>query len=112
MFKSTGVPEKVILLQAADSSTPPAVLVVVVAAAAGADAVVVEEEVVEAAQALQTHHHTAQMRRLQSMHMARKSRLDGGNTHGRPRSNLPRTGTTLANMRTLHPTLHGRIPKI
>lgn len=102
--------EKVILPPAADSSTPPRVaLVVAVAVAAGADAVVVEEEVVEAAQVLQRRHPMVQMPQLQSMRMARKPRLNGGNTNGRPHNNLLPMDTTLVNTRTPHLTLHGRI---
>jgi hypothetical protein len=112
MSKSIGVLEKVTLLLAADSSIPLAELVVVVAGAAGADAVVDEEEVAEAAQAPQRHRHIPQTRRLQSMHMARKSRQDGGNTTGQPHNNLLLMDTILANTRTPHQILHGRILKI
>jgi len=112
MFKSTGVLEKAILL-AADSSIPPQELVVVAAAAAEADVVVVEEEVVEAAQAPQRRHQWVPMRRFQSMHMSRKSRLNTGNSpNGRPHNSLILTDTILANTHTLHLTLHGRILKI
>ena len=112
MFKSIGVLEKVILLPAADSSTPPqAALVVAVAAAAGADVVAVEEEAVEAAQALQRRHLTAQMPQLQSMRMARKSRLNGGNTNGRPHNHHLQMDVIPANTRTPHLTPHGRILK-
>ena len=109
MFKSIGVLEKVILLEA-DSSTPPAELVVAVDAAAGADVAEVEEEVAEAAQALQKRHHSAPMHRLQSMRP--KSRLDGENTTGRPHNSLLPMDTILANTRTPRLTLHGRILKI
>jgi hypothetical protein len=111
MFKSIGALEKVILL-AVDSSTPPAELVVAVVAAVEADVAVVEEEVVEAVRALQRHRRPAQMCRRQSMHMAQKSRLDGGNTIGRLRNSLLLMDTILANTHTPHPTLHGRILKI
>jgi hypothetical protein len=112
MFKSIGELEKVILVPAAASSTLLVELVVAVAAAAGAAAVVVEEEAVEAAQAPQRHHQMPQMCHLQSMRMARKSRLDGGNTIGRPHNSLPLTDTILANTGTLRLTLHGHILKI
>lgn len=108
MFKSTGELEKVILL-AADLSTPPLELAVAVAAVAGADVVVVEEEVVEVAQALQRRHHSAQMRRFLSMYIARRSRLNGGNTHGQPHNNLLLTDTMPGNTHTPHRTLHGSL---
>jgi hypothetical protein len=112
MFKSTGVLEKAILL-AAGSSIPPQELVVAVAAAAGVDVVAVEEEVVEAAQAPQRRHQWVPMRRFQSMRMSRKSRLNTeNNPNGRPHNNLILMDTILANTRTPHPTLHGRILKI
>ena len=113
MCKSTGVPEKVIL-PAADLSTLPLVgLVVAVAAEAEADVAVVEEEVAEAVQALQKRHHSVQMRRLLIIHMALKSRPNGEITHnGRPHNRRLLMDTILANTRTPHPTLHGRILKI
>ena len=106
MCKSTGVPEKVIL-PAADLSTLPLVgLVVAVAAEA-------EAGVAEAVQALQKRHHSVQMRRLLIIHMALKSRPNGEITHnGRPHNRRLLMDTILANTRTPHPTLHGRILKI
>ena len=113
MCKSTGVPEKVILPAADLSTLPPAGLVVAVAAAAEADVAVVEEEVAEAVQAPQKRHHSVQMRRLQIIHMALKSRPNGEITHnGQPHNRLLLMDTILANTRTPHPTLHGRILKI
>lgn len=109
MCKSTGVLEKVILPAADLSTPPPAVLVVAVAAAAEAGVVVVEEEVAEAVQALQKRH---PMRRLQIIHMALKFRPNGEITHnGRPHNRRLLMDTILANTRTHHPTLHGRILK-
>jgi len=113
MCKSTGVPEKVILPAADLSTLPPAGLVVAVVAAAEAGVAVVEEEAVEAVQALQKRHHSGQMRRLPIMHMALKFRPNGEITHnGQPHNRLLLMDTILANTRTPHPTLHGRILKI
>ena len=110
MFKSTGEPEKAILL-VADSSTPPLELelVVAVAAAAGADVEVAEEEVVEVALALQRRHHRVQMRRFLSMQIVCRSRLNGGNTHGQPHNNLLPSDTLQGNTRIPHRTLHGSL---
>jgi len=113
MSKNIGAPEKAILLAVDLSTLPQAGLVVAVAAAAGVDVEVVEEEVVEAAQVPQRRHQWVPMRRFQSMHMSRKSRLNTGNSpNGRPHNNLILMDTILANTRTPHPILHGRILKI